>query len=144
MEQIFSWCFYFFWECLMFNVDPKVWAERAYAATDTATQALTRLLEFAETRRSDQSQVIAQFFGALWIRDGEPRAFDFYNLRLLDVQISDDMLAIIDFVRWGRCSIGDLIIDGHIRIETMLEAWGMFGESQNGQQRVASTDTDTD
>lgn len=104
--------------------------QRAIAATRTGAQALGRLLDLAETRQSGQIERIALFLGSVW---NGARHFDLYELRMLDVAISDDMLAVLDALRWGRIGIGDLVPRGNARIQAVLTAWGMFGPGQTGQ-----------
>ncbi len=121
------------------TIDAEEWARltkrdeyeaRASAATQRGAQALARLLELAETRRSGQIERIALFLGAIW--NGK-RHFDFYDLRPLDVSIGDDMLAVLDALRWGRVAIFDLVPQGDARIQKVLDSWGMFGPGQTGQ-----------
>jgi hypothetical protein len=101
--------------------------ERASAASEPGLDALNRLLVLAENRSSGQIETIAQFLGAIW--NGR-RHFDLYDLRRLDVEISDDMLVMLDMLRWGRVSID--AVAGR-RIENVLKAWDMYGPDQTGQ-----------
>lgn len=106
------------------------YASRASAATVKGAHALERLLRLAETRQSGQIERIASFLGGVW--NGK-RHFDLYDLRVLDVEISDDMLAVLDALRWTKVGIGDMVPNGDRRIETVLTAWGMYGPEQTGQ-----------
>lgn len=106
------------------------YAARATAATAKGVPALERLLVLAETRDSGQIQRIASFLGAVW--NGK-RHFDFYDLRALDADISDDMLAVLDALRWGKLAVGDMVPHGDRRIEAVLTSWGMYGPEQTGQ-----------
>jgi hypothetical protein len=106
------------------------YAARATEATTKGVTALGRLLTLAETRQSGQIEHIASFLGAVW--NGK-RHFDLYELRALDVAISDDMLAVLDALRWAKLSVGDMVPSGDLRIEAVLTAWGMFGPEQTGQ-----------
>jgi hypothetical protein len=54
-------------------------------------------------------------------------------LRALDVEISDDMLAVLDALRWAKLSVGEMVPNGDSRIEAVLTAWAMFGPAQSGQ-----------
>ena len=103
---------------------------RASAATGQGAHALERLLRLAETRQSGQIERIASFLGGIW--NGK-RHFDLYDLRTLDVEISDDMLAVLDALRWARVGLGDLVPNGDRRIEAVLTRWGMYGPDQTGQ-----------
>jgi hypothetical protein len=106
------------------------YASRASAATGKGAQSLERLLHVAETRQSGQIERIASFLGGVW--NGK-RHFDLYDLRALDVEISDDMLAVLDALRWAKVGIGDMVPNGDRRIEAVLTAWGMYGADQAGQ-----------
>lgn len=106
---------------------------RAEKATEKGTAALDRLLSLAETRDSGQIPRIASFIGACW--NGH-RHFDLFDLRMLDLEISDDMLAVIDALRWRRKDIDNMFPDASIRIVRVLERWGMYGEDQTGQAIV--------
>lgn len=109
--------------------------ERAVAATAAGRDALRRLLGLAETRESGQIETVAKFLGACW--NGN-RHFDFYDLRALDREISDDMLTVLDSLRWGRVGIGELVTGAEARIEQILRACGMYGPGQTGQAVVSS------
>ena len=89
-----------------------------------------RLLRLAETRQSGQIERIASFLGGIW--NGK-RHFDLYDLRALDVDISDDMLAVLDAVRWTKLGIDEMVPNGDRRIEVVLTRWGMYGPDQTGQ-----------
>lgn len=106
------------------------YASRASTATTKGSHALERLIQLAETRQSGQIERIARFIGGVW--NGK-RHFDLYDLRALDIEISDDMLAVLDALRWAKVSIGDLVPDGDRRIQAVLTAWGMYGPNQTGQ-----------
>lgn len=106
---------------------------RADKATEKGAAALDRLLSLAETRDSGQIPRIASFIGACW--NGR-RHFDLFDLRMLDVKISDDMIAVIDALRWRRKDIDNMFPDANMRIVRVLERWGMYGEEQTGQAIV--------
>jgi hypothetical protein len=103
---------------------------RGKTATTKGALALQRLLNLAETRNSGQIHSIAQFIGACW--NGR-RHFNFFDLRILDTAISDDMLAVLDALRWAQADIENMVPDGHARVEAVLALWGMFGNGQHGQ-----------
>lgn len=106
---------------------------RAEKATEKGAAALDRLLSLAETRDSGQTPRIALFIGACW--NGR-RHFDLFYLRMLDIEISDDMIAVIDALRWRRKDIDNMFPDANVRIVRVLERWGMYGEDQSGQAIV--------
>jgi hypothetical protein len=108
-------------------------AVRAKKATEKGALALDRLLTLTETRDSGQIPRIASFIGACW--NGH-RHFDLFDLRMVDLKISDDMIAVIDALRWKRKDINHMFPDANIRIVNVLERWGMYGEDQTGQAIV--------
>lgn len=99
------------------------WAERAQKAQATAAQAYERLLSLAEKGESGQVRRVAYFIAATF--DGQTFPLDLFELRTVDVAISDDMLACLDALRWGKADLYKLIPDGHARILRMCEAWGI-------------------
>ena len=108
----------------------QMYESRASEATNKGALALERLLDLAETRQSGQIERIASFLGGVW--NGK-RHFDLYDLRALDVEISDDMLAVIDALRWAKVSIGEMVQDGDRRIQSVLSGWNMYGPEQTRQ-----------
>ena len=97
--------------------------ERARAAQAAAAQALGRLLQIAERTDSGQAGRIAQFIAATY--NGHSYGFDLFDLRAVDVEISDDMLSCLDALRWGKSDLYNLIPDGDRRIQAMCKAWGI-------------------
>jgi hypothetical protein len=116
--------------CAQFAAQIAAGDMRATAATNAAKAAMERLLRLAETRRSGQIEHIALFLGAVW--NGR-RHFDLYSLRCLDTVIADDMLTVLDGLRWAQVAIGAMAGEGDARIEAVLRSWGMFGVDQVGQ-----------
>ena len=114
----------------MLSIALQIFEARATEATNKGVPALERLLSLAETRRSGQIERIASFLGAVW--NGK-RHFDLYDLRALDVEIIDDMLAVLDALRWAKLSVGEMVPNGDRRIEDVLTSWRMFGADQRGQ-----------
>ncbi len=104
--------------------------QRATDATLVGAEAFDRLLCLAESRQSGQIRRIALFIGACW---NGCRHFDFYDFRSLDVEIGDDMMAVLDALRWAKVSVEDLAPNGYKRIVNVLEIWGMYGVDQTGQ-----------
>ncbi|MBW8843589.1 MAG: hypothetical protein JF607_01270 [Burkholderiales bacterium] len=58
-----------------------------------------------------QSSVVAAFIASVV---GFSK-FDLYDLRRLDVDISDDVMACIDTIRWRKAHLADLVPDGWSR-----------------------------
>lgn len=53
--------------------------------------------------------------------------FDMFGLGEVEVEISDDMLACLDAIRWRRAQLADLVADGWERAEAISERWGYRG-----------------
>ena len=96
---------------------------RSRDATATGAQAFARLLALAEQRNSGQIVRVVQFIAATY--NGQAFAFDLFDLRALDVEISDDMLRCLDALRWGRADLYTLVPDGDSRVKTVIERWGL-------------------
>jgi hypothetical protein len=101
----------------------REYAARALAAQATAAHALSRLLQEAERSDSGQAGRIAQFIAATY--NGNAYAFDLFDLRAVDVAISDDMLACLDALRWGKSDLYKLVPDGDRRIQALCAVWGI-------------------
>jgi len=101
----------------------REWAERALKAQASAAHAYERLLSLAEKSDSGQVRRVAYFVAAAF--DGQTFPLDLFELRAVDVAISDDMLTCLDALRWGKADLYKLVPDGHARILRMCEAWGI-------------------
>lgn len=97
--------------------------QRGSEAQAKAAQAYARLLNLAETRDSGQILKIASFLAATYY-NGNPWKFDLFELRALDLDISDDMLACLNALRWGKSSLCDLVPNGDKRVQAVIEQWG--------------------
>ncbi len=71
------------------------WDARARAAQGSAAQAYARLLKLAETGDSGQIRRVAQFLASTYNGQAFP----------VDVDISDDMLACLDALRWAKADL---------------------------------------
>lgn len=92
-------------------------------ATQTGAQAFARLLTLAETRDSGQIPRIARFLAATY--NGKAFPFDLFELRALDIAISNDMLCCLDALRCGRADLHTLIPDGDDRVRALIARWGL-------------------
>ena len=92
-------------------------------ATQAGAQAFARLLKLAETRDSGQIPRIARFLAATY--NGQAFQFDLFELRAVDIAISNDMLCCLDALRWGRADLHTLIPDGDARVRAVIERWGL-------------------
>jgi hypothetical protein len=96
---------------------------RSRAATAAGAQAFARLLRLAEERDSGQIARIARFLAATY--NGQAFALDPFELRAVDVAISDDMLCCLDALRWGRADLHTLVPDGDGRMQAVIARWGL-------------------
>ena len=92
-------------------------------ATVQGAQAFARLLQLAEQRNSGQIVRVVQFIAATY--NGQAFAFDLFDLRALDVAISDDMLRCLDALRWARADLYTLAPNGDARVRSVIERWGL-------------------
>lgn len=103
------------------------WDDRSRQATQAGAQAFTRLLNLAEEGDSGQVARIARFLAATY--NGRSFPLDLYELRAVDVEISDDMLACMDALRWGRADLHTLVPDGDARLRAVIRRWGLRGRN---------------
>lgn len=103
--------------------DLDAFAIRSDNATRIGAQAFARLLQLAEIRDSGQIARIARFLAAAY--NGQAFPFDLFELRAVDIAISDDMLICLDALRWGCADLHTLIPDGDARMRAVIERWGL-------------------
>jgi hypothetical protein len=96
---------------------------RSLQATRAGAQAFARLLKLAEERNSGQIPRIARFLAAAY--NGQAFQLDLFELRAVDIAISDDMLCCLDALRWGRADLYTLVPDGDARVRAVIERWGL-------------------
>lgn len=96
---------------------------RSRAATDAAAVAFARLLDLCERRSSGQIVRVARFVAATY--NGQAFPLDLYELRAVDVNISDDMLCCLDALRWARADLHTLVPEGDLRVRQVIEQWGL-------------------
>ena len=98
-------------------------ASRACEATRTGALAFVRLLQLAEQRDSGQIGRVVRFIAATY--NGDAFKLDPFELRAVDVVISDDMLLCLDALRWGRSDLYRLVPDGDRRVRDVIQRWGL-------------------
>lgn len=96
---------------------------RARGATQPAALAFARLLTLAEEDDSGQTPRIARFLAGTF--NGRAFPFDLYDLRAVDVAVSDDMLTCLDALRWARADLHTLVADGEARLRAVIRRWGL-------------------
>jgi len=103
--------------------DLDTFAVRAGEATRKGAQAFARLLQLAENRDSGQIPRVARFLAATY--NGQAFQLDPFELRAVDIAISDDMLCCLDALRWGRADLYTLVPDGDARVRAVIDRWGL-------------------
>jgi len=98
-------------------------ASRAFDATTKGAQAYARLLHLAEHQDSGQVRRVARFIASTY--NGNAFPFDLYELRPVDVAISDDMLLCLDALRWACADLHSLMPDGDERVRAVIRHWGL-------------------
>jgi hypothetical protein len=101
--------------------DLDTFAARSGEATRKGAQAFARLLQLAETRNSGQIPRVAHFLAATY--NGLDFQIDPFELRAVDIAISDDMLCCLDALRWGRADLCTLVPDGDARVRAVIDRW---------------------
>jgi hypothetical protein len=96
---------------------------RSRQATQAGARAFARLLELAEQRDSGQIARIARFLAAMF--NGQAFQLDLFELRAVDVAISDDMLCCLDALQWARADLHTLVPDGDARVRGVIDRWGL-------------------
>ena len=103
--------------------DLDTFSARSGEATRKGAQAFVRLLQHAETRDSGQIPCVARFLAATY--NGQAFQLDPFELRAVDIAISDDMLCCLDALRWGRADLYTLVPDGDARVRAVIDRWGL-------------------
>ncbi|MBA9913582.1 hypothetical protein D7S65_14425 [Ralstonia insidiosa] len=107
----------------------REWAERASKVQASAAQAYDRLMRLAESSSAGQVHTVARFLASTF--DGQAFPLDPFDLRAVEVTISDDMLLCLDALRWGKADLYKLVPDGNARLLAICQAWGLkWPESQ--------------
>lgn len=105
----------------MASIDESAWEARARQSLADGEQAFERLLSVAEKKAdTGQAGVIVSFIASVL---GLSK-FDLYDLRRLDVDSADDVMACIDTIRWRKAHLADLVLDGWTRARTISADWG--------------------
>lgn len=99
------------------------WQERAEVAQSLAGPAYLRLLRLVEKSDTGQARIVAHFLASTF--NGRGYHFDLYDLRNLDVAISDDTLACVDALRWRNLDLFELVPDGFARVEAVIKNWNI-------------------
>jgi hypothetical protein len=65
----------------------------------------------------------ARFLAAT--HNGQALPLDLFELRSVDVAISDGMLQCLDTLRWARAGLHPLVPDGDRRVQGAIARWGL-------------------
>ena len=103
------------------RLDKGSWASRAAEVQPKAAQAYARLLTIAETSDTGQAGRVARFIASSF--NVAAHHFDLFDLRSLDVPISDDILMCLDALRWGKADLYKLVPDGEKRVKNVIDLW---------------------
>ncbi|MFT7772211.1 hypothetical protein [Roseateles sp.] len=87
-------------------------------AAAQAERAFARLLKIAEQGDSGQTRRVAAFIAGTF--NGRTSPFDLFELRAVDVGISDDMLCCLDALRWARADLDTLVPNGEVRVREIV------------------------
>jgi hypothetical protein len=98
-------------------------AARATEATRRGAQAFARLLAVAESTDSGQARRVAGFVASTY--NGRTFPLNPFELRAVDASISDDMLACLDALRWGRADLFTLVPNGDRRVQALIRRWDL-------------------
>jgi hypothetical protein len=91
---------------------------QSHLATERGIEAFERLVDHAADRKCPYRRDIAQFLESVW--NGKPLALG--TLRVPDARIGDDMIAVLDAYRHGRCDLALLADGGPRRVSLVLRA----------------------
>ena len=117
------------------NMPPKTlddldtFSTRSADSTRLGAPAFARLLDLAENHNSGQIPRIARFIAATY--NGRAFQIDLFELRAVDIAISDDMLCCLDALRWGRADLHTLVPDGDARVRAVIDHWGLCWPSES-------------
>lgn len=108
-------------ECRALDAKLLGFEARGVVAQAKAAQAYARLLVLAEIRDSGQIERISRFLASTY--NGAAFPWDPFDLRTLDVAISDDILACLDAIRWGKADLYRLVPGGEPRVRAIIDLW---------------------
>ena len=92
---------------------------RKSEATAKGGQAFLRLLTLAETGDSGQAHTLARFMASTY--NGQDFPYVLYDLRLVGIDVSDDILACLDALRWAQADLHTLVLNA--------DQWGSTRQS---------------
>lgn len=90
---------------------------RSHEATERALAAFDRLLRVAEESHAYGARPVADFIAAVW----EDQPLRPSALRAVGGELGDDMLAVLDGLRYGRLAFAQHVTGGPRRVVRLLE-----------------------
>jgi hypothetical protein len=106
-----------------FYANEADWQRRAEEVQGRAAHAYARLIEQALDTDTGQAGRVAQFVASTF--NGRAYVFDLFDLRAVNVAISDDMLLCMDALRWAKNDLYRLVPDGEAKVQAVIKAWGI-------------------
>jgi len=82
----------------------------------------------AEQHDSGQSIRVTKFIAAT--DNGRAFPFDVFEMRAVDIAISDDMLVCLDALRWAKADLHTLVPEGDVRVRRLIRHAGLRWPSQ--------------
>jgi len=118
------------------NPTPLITDVQTTGRTSTQNQAMAvgmpafrRLLRLAESSDTGQARRVASFLATCYNATAFP--WDPFDLRAVDIAISDDMLNCLDALRWGQADLHTRVPDGDGRLQRLMKVWGMRWPEDN-------------
>ena len=90
---------------------------RSYEATERALAAFDRLLRVAEESQACSARQVGDFIAAVW----EDQPLRPSALRAVGGDLGDDMLAVLDGLRYGRIALAQHVTGGPGRVMRLLD-----------------------
>jgi hypothetical protein len=114
---------------LMTDVQATGWTSNQNRALAAGIPAFKRLLLLAESSDTGQARRVASFLATCYNSTAFP--WDPFDLRAVDISISNDMLVCLDALRWGQADLHTLVSDGDGRLQRLIKVWGMRWPEDN-------------
>ena len=105
------------------------WTSPQSCSMAVGISAFERLLRLAESSDTGQARRVASFLATCYNSTAFP--WDPFDLRAVDIAISDDMLTCLDALRWGQADLHTLVSDGDGRLQRLIKACGMRWPEDN-------------
>jgi hypothetical protein len=101
------------------------WDERGAPGAGCCRAGLRAAARDGREAQNGQTDRVVRFLASTF--NGELFPLDPFELRAVDVEVSDDTLVCLDALRWGKPDLHHLVPDGQLRVCAVLTAWGIDG-----------------